>query len=292
MQLQHHYEEGQQTVLSTAPAANESILQAPNAEEEEAQVVASQPVTDLLATADQETAHGKWGMLLGMIVGALVALIAVFPHSPAAIFSYGPIVFLFSFIAATCALRYHRTTQALAQMDDVRMVGPLIDRLHTERRIGIRTRRVIRKALIRLLPRLKASDTGLLTPSQKGRLARHLAQLARFQQDKEFHVVILRALQQIGDAQAIPVVENIIRHRPCWAGQDQVHAEAVECLPFLLQRAQEENVRDTLLRATSHEAIRGQLLRPAEGVVEVSAHDLLRADSFPQRTSPQIDERD
>ncbi len=217
----------------------------------------------------------------------MIAICSLIPSKPVTNGLYLATVFIIASVCSLFALQYGATTGALARVADIRMVGPFIDRLHTERKIGIQTRRGLRQALIQLLPRLKASDASLLTVRQKGRLARHLAQLVRFQRDQEFQVVILRAQEQVGDAQAIPVVESIIRHRPHRASQEQVHWAAVECLPYLRQRTQDETVRHTLLRPTGQsEEVGGQLLRPAEGITEVDARELLRADKSSERTSP------
>ena len=77
------------------------------------------------------------------------------------------------------------------------------------------------------------------------------------------------------------------------AAQEQVHAMAAECLPFLLQRAQEETARQTLLRAASQEAEDGGalLLRPAQGAGAIRPDELLRADLSGTPTPQQPDER-
>jgi len=282
MELQHQTEEAQrQLTRSVTPSTHEEAapLQTQEAEERLAE---PQAVSNLLAGAERESNQRRNLALIPILVAAQIALIIAFPYHPVTIYSYIFTVFCIALFGSLFGLRYRKTTMALAQVDDIQMIGPLIDRLRTSNLVerGVRRpRRVVRQALMRLLPRLQASDATRLTPLQKARLAQYLGHLALLQRDKEFQIVILRALEQVGDAQAVPIVEKIIQRKPHWSAQEQVHAAAVECLPFLLQRAQEENSRQTLLRSTSGGDERGgQLLRPAEAVKEIDPHQLLRAE--------------
>ena len=111
-----------------------------------------------------------------------------------------------------------------------------------------------------------------------------------FQKDRDFQLVILRALEQVGDAQAIPVVERISQRTPRWSGQEQVQAAAVECLPFLLQRADEEKARNTLLRsACAFAGETSELLHPAEGGEGNDPRQLLRGSpQSPDLTDPPM----
>jgi hypothetical protein len=319
MQLHQQPEEEQQHPARPAHlAADTSDLHVQATEVSEAEVRVPRSVTDLLATAQLRHTQRKRLVWMGTGIAVLVALFAILPHKQVALWSYAKtsdlvalIVGLFVLSVGLFALEYAKKTEALARGHDIQRVGALVDRLHTERRMGILTHNELRQALLRLLPRLKASDANLLTVSQKGRLARHLAQLVRFQHDKEFQIVLLRAFEQIGDAQAIPIVESIIQRRPWGIGsidvtgwtrgqqrpkravQDNVRDAAVECLPFLRQRVQEQSIRSTLLRATGQsEETGGQLLRPAEGTTGVGTHDLLRAAPASERMSPASDERE
>jgi|SRR5579871_3594518 len=278
MQLQQQSEElGKQTLPPTSQLASEHATPALQEAQPEGQSLTPQPIQELLMLAEQQKQQRWRFALLGVGLALPVAFAAAFLRNPATPF-VSLFTFLFCFIASIYAIRYRKTTAALARIDDVRMVGPLIDRLHSGRRGA---RRTVRKALARLLPLLRASDAGRITAEQQTRLVRHLSRLALFQRDKEFQIVILRALQQIGDAQAIPVVESIIQRPPRWSEQERVHAAAVECLPFLLQRAEEASARQTLLRASHAEekSDGGELLRPAEGVEEADPQQLLRASS-------------
>lgn len=252
--------------------------------------VESKPLADLLATAEKENAlRRKWAPVSVAWIFVQCGLLIAAPHSIFAVISYAVSLFLAVNIGSSFAIRYRKTTAALAAVDDIRMVGPLLDRLRPNAKAR-RTRRVVTQALTRLLPRLKASDAPLLTTEQKGRLAHHLDRLALFQRDKEFQIVILRALEQVGDAQAVPVVEKMVQRTPRWEAQERVHRAAVECLPFLLQRAEEEQSRSTLLRsAGAPETNFDELLLPAAGVEAANASQLLRAD--PRQQIPETSDK-
>ena len=93
-----------------------------------------------------------------------------------------------------------------------------------------------------------------------------------FQSPPYVQIAVLTALEQIGDAQAIPLVENL-----AMSSSPQVRERAKQCLPFLRERSQRNELSLTLLRGTANpsmEATGKELLRPA--VEETSAENLLR----------------
>jgi hypothetical protein len=234
-------------------------------------------VAELLAVAEKENDRNKWAVVLALWIAVQGCIIGAFPRSPVGIFSLYFTLFPTIFVLGVHAIRYRKTTKALLAVNDLRMVGPLLDRLRSSSN-DHRTRQVLKQALMRLLPRLKARDASQLTVKQKAELARHLNGLAIFQRDKDFQVVTLRALEQIGDAQAIPLVERIIQRKPRLSGQALVHKAAVECLPYLLQRADEDKTRNTLLRsANGFGGNTSELLLPAVGD-GTDPHQLLRGD--------------
>ncbi len=246
--------------------------------------IATEPraIEDLVATSERERSNRKYLPLLGVWIAIQSILIAAFPSSPAVYVTYLFSVIAVIVVAARFSRQYRQSTRVLAQADDVRLVGPLIDRLGPGRK-GRSVRRMVRQALTNLLPRLKASDASLLTARQKGRLVRHLAQLALFQRDKEFQIAILRALEQIGGAEALPVVEGMTHRTPRWADQVQVHDAAVECLQYLRQRASEEESHRTLLRSADRDVSDDRmLLHPAGGTPAADPDVLLRAAQDPQ----------
>ena len=219
-------------------------------QEPQATITEIQAVADLIAVAEKENEQSHWFAVLGFWMGLQITLVAAIPHSPVATILHGFSTALAVYFGRRYTTRFRATTAALAAESDLRMIGPLIDRLRpgsTDRRV----RRVLKQALVRLLPRLKASDASLLAARQKAELAHYLGGLAMSPQHAELQVVILRALEQVGDAQAIPVVERIIQRKPRWSAQALVHRAAVDCLPFLLARADADKTRNTLLRSAS-----------------------------------------
>lgn len=149
----------------------------------------------------------------------------------------------------------------IAKLNDVRYAGALVEVLNPKTRIPYPRDllELVGSTLIRLLPRLKASDSDLLNDAQRSIL---LSLLGR-NDSQTLQVAILESFKQIGDARCLPVVERL-------AGRvmfSPVPDAAKECLPYLKQRVEEQTVRATLLRAGS--APSGStpetLLRPAQG---------------------------
>ncbi len=126
--------------------------------------------------------------------------------------------------------------------------------------------------LKRLLPQLHVEDTQNWTPEQYQKL---LALLADRKQEPELRLSILKALEQIGDARAIPVVEALTafdRDTPIL-----VRRAAADCLPFLQERAVEQRQAQTLLRAAAGNTQGTDLLRGASGAnTQTPEEQLLR----------------
>jgi HEAT repeat protein len=119
-----------------------------------------------------------------------------------------------------------------------------------------------------LLPQLKASDAARFRGSEMDALIRALPG-----KDTGLTMSILKALEQIGDDRAVPAVEELtLRSR-----SEPVRRAALNCLPYLKERAEETRAARTLLRASdagSAERAR-DLLRPATG--GGSPNELLRS---------------
>lgn len=107
--------------------------------------------------------------------------------------------------------------------------------------------------------------------------------------DRERHQLclrILRALEQVGGADAVPVVRQLAAKNsvcnpstPRKRWKQEIRQAAQECLPFLEQRAEEERLARTLLRAADASATTPDLLlRPVStGDHAALAEQLLRA---------------
>lgn len=170
--------------------------------------------------------------------------------------------------------RRARLVEAVARRDDIGAAGALMDGLSMD---SPRARRVAAERLIHLLPLVRASDADQFTPERRARLNRILAtpvesalykdvrDLFRPAVDREvrLRVAILRALEQVGDASALPAVQRLARQTPRTPGERAIHAAANECLPSLQARADHDRRSRTLLRAADSPAPASALLRPA-----------------------------
>lgn len=169
--------------------------------------------------------------------------------------------------------------QALLKLQDKCMLPILLDvqRLVAGQAEGFQ----INKAIASLLPTLQASDAILLTSEHRQTLndslrfsgRRVLGRMA----DVDYIVVLLAALQQIGDHTALPHVEHLARS----ARQQRVREAAQECLLFLEQRAMAKG--QTLLHpASSPDTYSSALVRPASASEDAAPRQLLRASAFDQ----------
>lgn len=200
---------------------------------------------------------------------------------------FGMTLFLVGSYAAGAMVLFERwesrdtLLERIARHNDVLGVGPLIEALTWHDR-GIQ--RAARRALIRLLPQMHASDASVLTARQRERLF-----VAMTGSSVDLTLAALRALEQIGDHHALPVVEALATGRSQTARRDwRVQEAAQACLPFLRLRAEQHRASQTLLRASGISEVstdglvrpadppEDNLLRPAKGVVEVEAQELLR----------------
>jgi HEAT repeat protein len=168
-----------------------------------------------------------------------------------------------------------RAAKRLVGLQDPRAVGPLLDMLVASSNIRWEE---VRTALIRLLPRLRASDEPFLTAHHLTTLTYLLRQPGMWynRPDKsgtDLRVEILKALAQVGDEQAISTVEELAAN----AKSEAVRQAALECLPILKARVEEGRPGRTLLRPAHSEDDPGlSLLRPASGNHNPDTEELLR----------------
>jgi hypothetical protein len=166
----------------------------------------------------------------------------------------------------------------LTKTHDTRLIGPLLMMLLPDPVAGTSalidlqdpSRRALSGALKVLLPSVR-QDT-ILTKDQMQVL---LSLLDRPYQDVPLTLAILKALEQIGDESAIPVVERLADE---WRHNPKVTQAAQECLPSLQKRVEETKHARTLLRASSNgESVPTEmLLRPAVNATPDGPDQLLR----------------
>lgn len=160
----------------------------------------------------------------------------------------------------------------LGEMRDPRFIGPAVEMvLESNVQASNATMNSILRALKRMIRRLRADQAELLTKKQKQAL---LTLLQTPYADFELMLSILKALEQVGDADAIPVVERLAEQSVA-----KVRRAAEECLIYLHQRVEMNQQAQTLLRAAENQAIPPEtLLRPALSLAEdTPPHELLRS---------------
>jgi hypothetical protein len=171
----------------------------------------------------------------------------------------------------------------LARMEDLRVIGILLEAHESKDKV---LRQIAEQALIRLLPRVKATDAGLFSLDQLERM--HYLLYGR---NAELALAALKALEQIGDGLSAWFVEGLTGLAPQsinfrLSGDRRVREAARECLPAINQRLELKRLSQTLLRpASAPEDPSGILLRPAQGAPEGDPNLLLRPVS-PEEDQP------
>ncbi|MCW3052527.1 MAG: hypothetical protein JWN14_1697 [Chthonomonadales bacterium] len=131
--------------------------------------------------------------------------------------------------------------------------------------------------LLKLLPRLKASDARYFSDDQMqallGLLAPRNPYMISMRSLPELPLAIVKALEQIGDSRAIEPVKRLTTGRGNW----RYHKAAQECLRYLIQHGEERNQNRSLLLPSSLETEPETLLRAAKRQAEAQSEQLLRA---------------
>lgn len=178
---------------------------------------------------------------------------------------------------------HKNAASALARYDDVRAIGFLAEALEFDDK-GVAQQ--AQEALIRLLPRLKATDHGLLTDEQRRCLDRALLK----HRSAELSLAILTAYEQVGDPTSVPVVEKLAAGEVRRIRDDRVSQRARHVLPVIRKRAEKVRAAQTLLRPVET-AGSDTLLRPADGAPTGPTELLLRPaddEATPQEEPVQI----
>jgi len=183
--------------------------------------------------------------------------------------------------------------RAAARFQDPRCAGPLAEALDFGDK-GLRAE--AERALIGLLPRLRASDADLLSPAQRKSLHRALGR-----PNQELALAVLSALEQVGDESSLEAVRQLAEAAPGSRGRgwpsSRVVEAARECLPALEERVDRLRAGATLLRATAApDDPASSLLRPAAGSGAPVTDQLLRpsgeGESSPASRAPRSAEWD
>lgn len=242
--------------------------------------MAAARMTELRLRANGRRRRVRLGWLLtGAVEAAYFAV--VFPHARWWLLTAGVCVQLCILATVQQAgrwdVRWAQSARRVAEDFDVAGIGALVEGLAMPSEPAL----TAKELLSVLLPRMRASDAGHLDAEQRSLLNRFLVRGEHYRAGKvniALTLAILLAYEQVGDAAAIPAVEQLALGYSYAAFDRDVHEAAQRCLEFVRERATEERAAATLLRA----AVPGQtgdvLLRAAMTSTAEDATELLRGD--------------
>jgi hypothetical protein len=209
----------------------------------------------------------------------------VFPSLPMLGFTLGGVMMFGGLLGlpATLIAMYWKIAQdagrePMPQGDDVRAIGPLLDRSMTD----ILHTSELRQRLIPLLLRSRSEDAALLEPRQFEMLNAFLHQQAYSSRswqrgEKAYLLAVLDAYARIGDGRALPDVARIAQGKVAYVLRDpEVREAAQRCLPHLEQAAEALRQKETLLRTSEAPAAQDMLLRPTAFTPDPDPNHLLR----------------
>jgi hypothetical protein len=135
-------------------------------------------------------------------------------------------------------------------------------------------RKDISSVLKTLLPQMRVSED---TPWTKEQRAALLLPLKYPLTDVALTVCVLKALEQIGEESAVPVVQKLANLDVYALGAGRIRQAAEECLPYLTVRVEQARHAATLLRPAAGISPPDTLLRPAGArVAPMPSEQLLR----------------
>ena len=195
------------------------------------------------------------------------------------------------FVAIVCALggpmaaalllsvpskRLRDSMRLLARLSNVDQLNVLLQ-LHWTL-ADSNTKGELNKALTRAFLSVRASDADRITPASKMSMIRILSTVADgvFNVRKpDLHCALIRAMEQIGDENALKLVERASKLHGRSEARRRIRETALECLPGLRDRVRNESAHEILLRAAGQGDIEN-LLRPAESEDSLDSGLLLR----------------
>jgi hypothetical protein len=228
------------------------------------------------------------GMRFGYLLASWCVIVPYMAYQAVLHFGRGELVYAGLFtLAAVMATQLYRLTLTpeqlrlagkLASIDDVQAVGPLAEMTVWPDQ---RMKSMAMAALTRLLPRLKASDTQLLSPDQRTCLYESL-RLENAKRCLDYQIAVLTALQQVGDIKALPYVRALAGSTAHTVRERSVVKAANECLPFLELCARDNHHSQILLRAINSPVPDANLVRPAGRYADDDPELLLRISGPPE----------
>ena len=276
------------TALPTKNAAREAIAVRTEVESPPLQVMhllfGTDQVRELLAALQASMTSLQTYKRIVMWLGVMLAAMAVgFLNTSGMEGVWMPLgamaIPAFAFVLAACLNLMEKTQSILRKLDqtlDLRAMSPLCEALEWR---SSAVQRVVRTTLPPLLSQLRATNGHMLTRMARASLYRQLV-ISRAEHHARLLLAILRALEQVGDAQAVPYVERLAAAKTRGEAQERVRDAALACLPYLHERFGHHAGRHTLLRASAvQEGMPHTLLRSVTDVNKLNAEQLLRPNS-------------
>ena len=163
-------------------------------------------------------------------------------------------------------------SEALARVDNPEVSAPILHNLFS---LNPPVRKSATDALIRLLPKLKASDSARFPRSARNAIHRLFLSDGGYGFRLELVLTAIYALQQIGDSSSEKALERLLK-QPTYNKRDgRIHAAAQPVLEALKLRLNEERQANTLLRSAAFKSV-GTLLHPSSNLPAEDSDTLLR----------------
>jgi hypothetical protein len=159
--------------------------------------------------------------------------------------------------AAAISPQFKSIATVMANLDDVRSVGWLVDAMATQDK---QVKASAETALVRLLPRLGGPDYALLDNEQRRKLDGQLVKSS----NRELVVAILKAYEAVGDSASLDPIRVLEQGHVACSFDPYVRRIAMQAEDAIRARAEKEHQARTLLRASAGSG-EDLLLRAAAG---------------------------
>ncbi|MBM3494671.1 MAG: hypothetical protein FJX72_10220 [Armatimonadetes bacterium] len=236
-------------------------------------------VDELLAVLAKESAGARRrrNIGIGLIVGYMaLVMVLVLTSNTEQIATYIGLISSVGVMFAASQIQKNAAGE-LAEHDDLRVVGPLAEALEYDDKDTVAG---AERSLIKLLPRLQATDYALLSHEQRRCLDRSLIKKS----GSPLKHAILSAYEQIGDEQSVVVVEKLASGQHKTIRDAAVLKHAADSLPAIRAGSARVKAAQTLLRPAFADGA-DMLLRPVEaaptGPVELLLRPACEADDAP-----------
>lgn len=267
-------------IVEAELTSNASTHKEISREEVEKHKVETNKIGALLANETQNQKRSEYGLIITILSYVAVWLIAISTRTEgfgsqtyiemtlAWFFGLTAILSIFGFFSHLVSQKRRKSAldELLIRSDQIGRANELLQMLNIDH---TPTQNYAKLALIEVLPSLQASDTELISDTHRTILMRMLASApnnrgqyvltevfsqSAYRREVDIRVAILKALEQVGSAKELPLVE-LLAHGGRMAPSGlkvlpEIQTAAQACLPYLLVRAQLQNGREQLLRAS------------------------------------------